>query len=304
MKDFRHQNIVEYIGAKIDESTGLIYIFQEWVPGGSVAQLLKRFGAFKVEIVQEYTRQMVLGLQFLHDRGVIHRDIKGGNVLIDKGTVKLADFGASTTTILGETQETTTIKGTPYFMAPEVLMHNRYGRKGDIWAVGCTIYQMLTGEPPWKDHKITTLVQLHVLLSNWTDGPPHYTCEVTQDLKECLELCFEKDEEKRPKASELLLCNFLNDDEMEESSESITETELNNSKEMNDLKEQMHRVVARISHPNSFGLGIKHEDANNHNCDEDESVDDNGDIEAYYDKELKRKQQLEQQREAARDVNE
>ena len=60
----------------------------------------------------------------------------------DIGRVKLADFGASTKIAMGETQETATIKGTPYFMAPEVLSQSKYGRKGDIWAVGCTIIQV------------------------------------------------------------------------------------------------------------------------------------------------------------------
>ena len=101
------------------------------------------------------------------------RDIKGGNILVDDmGGVKLADFGASTTIAFGETQETTTIKGTPYFMAPEVLSESRYGRKGDVWAVGCTIIQMLTGDPPWKDRKLQSLIQLHVLLSTLEGYPP------------------------------------------------------------------------------------------------------------------------------------
>jgi len=72
-----------------------------------------------------------------------YRDIKGGNILVDdSGIVKLADFGASSKIEFGETQETSTIKGTPYFMAPEVLSQSKYGRKGDIWAVGCTIIQV------------------------------------------------------------------------------------------------------------------------------------------------------------------
>ncbi len=221
----------------MDVDNCLLYIFQELVPGGSIAQLLKKFGPFESSIVKQYTQQILFGLEFLHGQGIIHRDIKGGNVLVDinTGVAKLADFGASTTLQLGETQETlsikgllthsltdthartqllthlpphplthslthslsyllTRLKGTPFFMAPEVLAHTRYGRKGDIWAVGCTMIQMLTGEPPWKDRNIKTLIQLHVLLSTWTESTPPIACknELSAECRECLEMCFRK----------------------------------------------------------------------------------------------------------------
>lgn len=137
-------------------------------------------------------------------------DIKGGNILVDDaGVVKLADFGASTTMAFGETVETTTIKGTPYFMAPEVLGESRYGRRGDVWAVGCTIIQMLTGEPPWKDRKPGSLIQLHTLVSTWR-GVPAINREIPEDLQAFLELCFIKDFNFRPMAKTLLVHEFLN----------------------------------------------------------------------------------------------
>ncbi len=95
--------------------------------GGSIAHLLKLFQPFQEGVIRNYTRQILQGLCYLHEHGIIHRDIKGGNVLVDEsGIVKLADFGASTTlSQFGETQQTSTIKGTPYFMAPEVLANSR-----------------------------------------------------------------------------------------------------------------------------------------------------------------------------------
>jgi serine/threonine protein kinase len=137
------------------------------------------------------------------------RDIKGGNILVDESTVKLADFGASTTISLGETEELSTIAGTPYFMAPEVFV-SKYGRRGDVWAVGCTIIQMLTGDPPWKDRKLHSIVQLHVLLSTWVGIPP-LKREIPEDLRSFLELCFEKNPKNRPMAEELLRHHFLVD---------------------------------------------------------------------------------------------
>ena len=220
MRDYAHPNIVGYLGAEVDEVRGVVNIFQEWVPGGSLAHLLKRFGAFNEHVVANYTRQILSGLHFLHGNGIIHRDIKGGNVLVDEaGSVKLADFGASTkVNAFDRTQETISFKGTPYFMAPEVLGQSKYGRKGDIWAVGCTMIQMLTAQPPWKDHNLTGLVQLHILMMDWK-GPPSYPShEVSVECNTCIESCFSKDEGDRPSAQELLQCSFLQEhDSLEDS---------------------------------------------------------------------------------------
>lgn len=139
------------------------------------------------------------------------RDIKGGNILVDDvGNVKLADFGASQKMVLGETQATTEIKGTPYFMAPEVLADSRYGRRGDVWAMGCTIIQMLTGEPPWKELKLQSLVQLHVHLSTFQGIPPVRNQDLPPVLNDFLHLCFTKDHKRRPMVDVLLEHPFLN----------------------------------------------------------------------------------------------
>lgn len=218
MRSLSHPNIVEYIGTKVDVKTGFVYIFQEWVPGGSVASMLKKFGPFQVGVVHAYTQQILLGLEYLHSHGIVHRDIKGGNILVDDaGHVKLADFGASTKVMFDETQETHTIKGTPYFMAPEVLSQSKYGRKGDIWAVGCTVIQMLTGEPPWKSNNLQSIIQLHMLLSTRPEGPPPVDRSIPDILQDFLVTIFKTDPRNRPTATELLQHPFLSDDSLEES---------------------------------------------------------------------------------------
>jgi serine/threonine protein kinase len=139
----------------------------------------------------------------------------------------------------GETQETATIKGTPYFMAPEVLSESKYGRRGDVWAVGCTIIQMLTGDPPWKDRKLQTLIQLHMLLSTW-EGIPPIDREIPDDLRDFLHLCFMKDPKQRPMPAELLEHPFLHvtDDEFGDSVGSGATL---------DIREQLERAVTRAS---------------------------------------------------------
>lgn len=183
MRGLSHPNIVEYLGVTFDSATMCIYIFQEWVPGGSVSSILSSFGPLPINVIKNYTKQILSGLDYLHKNLIIHRDIKGGNLLVDdNGTVKLADFGASTQIEgnLNSTQDTETIKGTPYFMAPEVLKNAKYGRKGDIWAVGCTIIQMLTGDSPWKEFNLKSIFQLQFKIIQWKYGPPPITCHCSK----------------------------------------------------------------------------------------------------------------------------
>mmetsp|Transcript_19328 Transcript_19328/g.32503 ORF Transcript_19328/g.32503 Transcript_19328/m.32503 type:complete len:887 (+) Transcript_19328:176-2836(+) len=240
MQSLCHPNIVQYLGASVDEEKGFVNIFQEWVPGGSIAHLLKRFGPFRVGVVRTYTRQILEGLDYLHHNGIVHRDIKGGNILVDDvGRVKLADFGASQKMAMGETQATTEIKGTPYFMAPEVLSDSRYGRRGDVWAMGCTIIQMLTGEPPWKDLKLQSIIQLHVHLSKFEGIPPVKDVELPGVLRQFLELCFTKDHNYRPRVDALLEHPFL----------MLSDEELNDTMSAgnDDIVQQLNQAVARAS---------------------------------------------------------
>lgn len=94
LRSMNHRNIVRYYGAEMDDTR--LHIFQEWVAGGSIASLLAKFGPFSLNVIRVYLRQILEGLDYLHQRKVLHRDIKGSNILIsDEGIVKLADFGAS-----------------------------------------------------------------------------------------------------------------------------------------------------------------------------------------------------------------
>lgn len=220
MKDLNHPNIVQYIGCKVDEAEQKCYIFQQYCSGGSIAHVLEAMQrgkspvyGFPEGIIRNYTLQILNGLCYLHENHIIHRDIKGGNILLDtNGVVKLADFGCSTATNqMGETIMTKQMIGSPYFMAPEVFSQSAYGRRGDVWAVGCTIIQMATGQPPWKDRKMQ-LFELGHLVVNWTEGPPpvlDYSHnppipkDLSRPLRELLEMCFIKDAKVRPFPAEV-----------------------------------------------------------------------------------------------------
>ena len=113
--------------------------------------------------------QVLQGLQYLHDQGVIHRDIKGANILTTKdGTVKLADFGVSTSTLAGGQDKEAQVVGTPYWMAPEIIQLSGASSASDIWSVGCTVIELLQGKPPY--HQLAAMPALFAIVND--DHPP------------------------------------------------------------------------------------------------------------------------------------
>ncbi|KAI5064165.1 hypothetical protein GOP47_0020835, partial [Adiantum capillus-veneris] len=200
-KEMRHKHIVGYIDMDKDEEAGYLYIFLEYVSGGSIQSMLERFGPFSEPLVRVYTRQLLLGLEYLHKNKIVHRDIKGGNVLVDSdGVVKLADFGASKAfheaTI---TDACKSIRGSIFWMAPEVIKGDNYGRHADIWSVGCTVIEMLTAMHPWPgiDNSWAAIFQI----AKASSGPP-IPETASDDAKNFLGNCFHLDPKLRPSASQ------------------------------------------------------------------------------------------------------
>lgn len=116
---------------------------------GSLHTICKNFGKFPENLVALYTYQVLHGLLYLHEQGVIHRDIKGANILTTKeGLVKLADFGVATRKDTGLHESS--VVGTPYWMAPEVIELAGATTASDIWSLGCTVIELLDGKPPYN----------------------------------------------------------------------------------------------------------------------------------------------------------
>eukprot|EP00980_Cylindrotheca_fusiformis_P026074 scaffold15305_cov126-Cylindrotheca_fusiformis.AAC.12 len=219
MRSLRHKNIVRYLGAHMDKEN--LYIFQEWVPGGSIASMLSRFGAFPLQVVKSYLSQTLAGLLYLHNNNIMHRDIKGSNILVnDEGVVKLADFGASKkmANLNSNLLMSLTVRGTPYFMAPEVF-EEKYSSKADIWGAGCVAFQMASAVPPWKGQGFTNPISLFNHIQR-QGGPPCMPSDIMEKLsrentkafqmfKSLLEKCFRKDPSSRPSASDLLQDPFF-----------------------------------------------------------------------------------------------
>ncbi|XP_010486375.1 PREDICTED: MAP3K epsilon protein kinase 2-like isoform X1 [Camelina sativa] len=199
LKNLNHKNIVKYLGS-LKTKTHL-HIILEYVENGSLANIIKpnKFGPFPESLVTVYIAQVLEGLVYLHEQGVIHRDIKGANILTTKeGLVKLADFGVATK--LNEADcNTHSVVGTPYWMAPEVIELSGVCAASDIWSVGCTIIELLTCVPPYYD-----LQPMPALYRIVQDDTPPIPDSLSPDITDFLRLCFKKDSRQRPDAKTLL----------------------------------------------------------------------------------------------------
>ncbi|XP_022760229.1 mitogen-activated protein kinase kinase kinase YODA-like [Durio zibethinus] len=199
----RHQNIVQYYGSETVD--GKLYIYLEYVSGGSICKLLKEYGQFGESAIRNYTQQILSGLAYLHAKNTVHRDIKGANILVDPNRrVKLVDFGMAKH-ITGSSCPLS-LKGSPYWMAPEVIKNsNGYNLAVDIWSLGCTVLEMATTKPPWSQYEGAAAM----FKIGYSKELPAIPDSLSDEGKDFVRQCLKRNPLHRPTAAQLLEHPFV-----------------------------------------------------------------------------------------------
>ncbi|XP_023600888.1 mitogen-activated protein kinase kinase kinase 19 isoform X2 [Myotis lucifugus] len=210
LKALKHVNIVAYLGTCLEKNT--VSIFMEFVPGGSISSIINRFGPLPEMVFCKYTEQILQGVAYLHENCVVHRDIKGNNVmLMPTGIIKLIDFGCAKRLAWAGVNGThsdmlKSMHGTPYWMAPEVINESGYGRKSDIWSVGCTVFEMATGKPPLASmDRVAAMFYIGAHRGLMPPLPEHFS----ENAADFVRVCLTRDQHERPSAVQLLKHSFL-----------------------------------------------------------------------------------------------
>ncbi|KXS96668.1 hypothetical protein AC578_4391 [Pseudocercospora eumusae] len=227
MQHLDHVNIVQYLGCERKEYS--ISIFLEYISGGSIGSCLRKHGKFEEPVVSSLTRQTLGGLAYLHSEGILHRDLKADNILLDlDGTCKISDFGISKRSANPYNNDiTNSMQGSVFWMAPEVIRAQSqapsvpaaegldptmssqgYSAKVDIWSLGCVVLEMFAGRRPWSKEEAIGAIYKLGSLNQAPPIPDDVSTVVGPAALSFMYDCFTIDPGERPTADTLLRAPF------------------------------------------------------------------------------------------------
>ena len=200
LASFHHPNIVRYRDSFLEH--GQLHIVMDFAEGGDLANMLKQQGTrlLPEEQVLDYFVQLCLAMKHVHDRKVLHRDIKSQNIFLtqNRKILKLGDFGIAR--VLNATAELAkTACGTPYYMSPEICDNKPYNDKSDVWSMGCLLYEMATLRCPFDARDMRGLI-IKILRGAYPPLPRQFSPELAQLVAKCLA----RQPSARPSVNELL----------------------------------------------------------------------------------------------------
>ncbi|KAK7372110.1 hypothetical protein VNO80_05479 [Phaseolus coccineus] len=205
LKSVASPHVVAYLGDDVTCEHGGTASFRnlhlEYMPDGTVADLER--ADLDERSVRRYAWCLVSALRDVHARGFVHCDVKGRNVLLsgNRAAAKLADFGAAME--VGASPELLP-RGSPMWMAPEVVRRERQGRESDVWSLGCTVIEIVNGKPAWEDHGVDTLSRI-----GYSDELPEFPSKLSEVGKDFLEKCLRRNWSERWSCDQLLQHPFL-----------------------------------------------------------------------------------------------
>ncbi|KAF8116280.1 hypothetical protein N665_0020s0131 [Sinapis alba] len=202
-----HPYIVRFLGDGVSKegTTSFRNLHLEYLPEGDVAK--NATGGIDETLIRRYTACLVSALRHVHSEGYVHCDVKARNVLISRSSgVKLADFGSAIRVSRPATTAQITPRGSPLWMAPEVVRGEYQGPESDVWSLGCTVIEMLTGKPAWEDLGVDSLSKI-----GFSDELPIVPVKLSETGRDFLDKCLKREPNQRWSCDQLLQHPFLSE---------------------------------------------------------------------------------------------